>query len=54
MSAGEKRILFTKQLADKFYDNTDNNPAKITRVFQMYNAVDRSENHHVKLQKKKK
>ena len=52
VSASERRILFTKWLADSWEDYTSNNQDEITKAFKkcdMYNDIHGKENHLIKL-----
>ena len=52
VSAGERRILFTKWLGEAWEDYTENHADEIFNAFQrcgMCNAIDGSENHRVKV-----
>lgn len=52
ISASERRILMTKWLGEAWHDFTTNHQSKITAAFKhcgMYNAIDGSENHLIKL-----
>ena len=54
ITAGERRILYTKWLGRAFDDYTKNHPDEITKAFKrcgMFNAMDGSENHLIKLRK---
>lgn len=50
VSAGERRILYTKWLGEAWEDYTTNHADEITKAFQhcgMFNKMDGSENHRV-------
>ena len=52
VSAGERRILFTKWLGEAWEDYTENHADEIFNAFQrcgMCNAIDGSENYRVKV-----
>ena len=52
VSASERRILYTKWLAESWEDFTQNHQDQITKAFKkcgMYNAIDGSENHLIKI-----
>ena len=56
VSTSERRILATKWLGDAWDDYCSNHQDKITKAFKhcgMYNAVDGSENHLIKIRKYK-
>ena len=54
MTAGQRRILMTKWLGNSWEDFTKNNQEMITKAFKkcgMYNALDGSESHLIKIRK---
>ena len=54
VSASERRILCTKWLGDVWEDYTTNHKEEITKAFQhcgMFNRMDGSENHRIRIRK---